>query len=390
MDKQTPTPLPATTTVVSLDMNNDPFVFSADQVQYIVVPTGSDQVSVAPSRPDSPVPSTSALSVEEDWDTDFVAHEYQDVSVMRNTMDVIRKCWTVIVRHVPLANVLPKPVIMAESVPVLGMPRFSDKEETRPVSLLAKSTGVMVNNFLADATKPFSRGLIPISMIASDLKAFTPTTPYMNLSSSTESGVTELPKTRSLTFNISNETLTSLELRAAHCSNISNFFCLCGDAIRVIQEIEPALYSEDDAADLKVLATALSIVARDNAILQTVREADLRLIRRDAYLKQSTLPDDVKRRCRRSSLVPETVFGPETQQVVDTATGSVRAILTEFRPASARRSNYRGPGRQSYRSSRPTRPDPPAPYYPQGRMRRGRGRRGRPSATVGAPAPKSS
>jgi hypothetical protein len=145
---------------------------------------------------------------------------------------------------------------------------------------------------------------------------------------------------------------------------------------------------------MKLVTTALSIVARDNTVLQAVREADLRLIKRDAYLKLSTLPEDLKRQCRRSSLTPETVFGPETQQLVDTATGSVRAILTELRPPSTRRGHLRGPGRQDHQSSsRQTRREPPAPYYPRGRGWRGRGRRGRgrASATVtSAPGPKKS
>jgi hypothetical protein len=73
MDKQSQTTPAAATSVVNLDMNNDPFVLRGDQVDYLVVPPGSDQISVRPALsqrlPASPVPSTSAQSRVDDWET---------------------------------------------------------------------------------------------------------------------------------------------------------------------------------------------------------------------------------------------------------------------------------------------------------------------------------
>jgi hypothetical protein len=82
-------------------------------------------------------------------------------------------------------------------------------------------------------------------MIAIDLKAYVPTSPYLNLSQSIESGVTELTKSRSFSMTIPSDTFSSLELRAAHCSNVANYLSLCADAILAMQEIAPEDYSEE-------------------------------------------------------------------------------------------------------------------------------------------------
>jgi hypothetical protein len=331
MDSQSPsTPTPSTSALNSL---SGPFVNRGDQDEYFMVPPGSDIVIpyVPPSLPASPVPSTSGQSVAAMDDFESTEQYETDVASMTSATQVFRRAWDVIVQRVPAENILPPSETLDVSVPALSLSRFFTKKASRPVSLLAKNSHDMVSSFLADPNKPFSKGLVPMGMLAGSLKYFVPSSPYMNLSLATESGFTELTKAK--TVSVPSESFTALRVRAAHSTNAANFMSLCSDAILVISSIDPILFSEQDAIDLKLLSTTLSLVSRDNTIIQTIHETDLRLLERDAMLQQSSLPEDVRRRCRRSVMVPETTFGPETQALVDSSTVTLRAIMTELHPS---------------------------------------------------------
>ena len=233
-------------------------------------------------------------------------------------------------------------------------------------------------------------------MLKQNLRAYVPTHPLRNLSIATDTSVTEIPKNKS-PINISSETFSVLKTRATYQTNVASYLSLCSGAIWAITRMSSDEFTPEVEADLATLTVSLAIATRDNGILQASHEANLRLLERDSYLKPVSLPEDIKRQCRRSSLVSESIFGPEAQQLVNTSVNSLRNIMLESQRGRGRAARGRSTRSTPYQTQqRPGRIEAQSTSLPRGRggraqNRRGRGRgRGATATVTSATAPKPS
>jgi hypothetical protein len=267
-------------------------------------------------------------------------------------------------------------------MPIEGL--IDSARKVRPFSATAQKAVTACNNLLTNQSKNLNRGQIPLKVLK-NCQSYKPAKSPLALFGGKTSGLDakEIPKDGKYPLAVDQAVFIDIEKRASVGSDMSSFVQLLSETIHGLVSSVPL--TDEQQGDLQTLSLGLMVASRDQAVLSTINEVNLRLIRREAFLASSALPRDVKEKLRRSSINTDSLFDPSLQSVVDEYHNSLPYVLSsgfkkpsDAAPRASRRPSHRSASSSSSALQGSISTDRSLAPVSRGRGYRGGNRRGQP------------
>jgi hypothetical protein len=159
-----------------------------------------------------------------------------------------------------------------------------------------------------------THGLLSVKSLDPSLKLYTPDVPLWTVAKGDvlPQGLTQPAHWN---FTLSSRAVSELEIFAERAIHAAAYSDLLAEALGCI--IDKGVLSLDDITSITKIQSALTVASRDQLMVAATSATNLRLLRREAVLKNVGLQEWNRRAAQQSSVVPDQVFGPEAAAAVD-------------------------------------------------------------------------